>query len=100
MHLPRLGRRADRTRHADHQPGQNQPRNHDEDDHLDEAEAVTATTSDDGDLPAAACMRAHWTLTFPVTGLLTTLLGPPVAVHSMVASLLGAASLCGGPFVS
>src|SRR5258708_18970995 len=90
MHLPRFGRRADRTRHADHQPGQNQPRNHDEDDHLDEAEDVTATTSDDGDLPAAACMRAHWTPPFPVTGLMTTVRGPPLAANTAGALLSGA----------
>src|SRR5206468_12597288 len=97
MHLSRHGRRAHRAGHAGHQPDHHYRGNHDEDDHLDEADAGTASPVDNGDL---ARNGAHWTVAFPVTGLTTTVRGPPLALRVMVALLAGAAKLAGCPFVS
>src|SRR5258708_31902411 len=84
MHLFRHGRRADCAGHADHQPGHCQPRNHDKDDHLEQGDS---TTSDDGYAAISQCahLRIHWTVAFPVTGLMTTTRGPPVAFKVTVA---------------
>src|SRR5204863_1716501 len=98
MHRPRLGRRAQRAGHSGHQPGHHQRRDHDEDEQLDQAHAAAGAPRKAA--PAEARKRAHCTLALPVTGLTTTVRGPPVAVSVIVASLAGAARLLGCPLVS
>ena len=60
----------------------------------------TESLGDDGYAAILEGSRVHWTVAFPVTGLTTTVRGPPVAVSVMVALLAGAAKLAGCPLVS
>jgi hypothetical protein len=63
---------------------------------------MTSAQSGDGYAVISECrhIRIHWTVAFPVTGLMTTTRGPPVAFNVTVALLAGAVRLVGCPLVS